>query len=147
MRLYENLGAGMSGTGPPGTRLERSLSLLGVSGEPSGSLGVQSSSPVAASDLQSRSLSVKQGLDILINGSPIGEDTADGESLLDYNSDSNNEYNVSSAPSQTQAALDVEMNEVIRDQRDVSGTIPGAAKLPCSDAVHLQCRASRLNSF
>jgi hypothetical protein len=140
----------MAGTGPPGTRLERSLSLLGVSGDPPGNLEVQAGSPAAVKDSRSRSMSVndvpslEHGLDILINGSPIGDDTADGESLLDYNSDGNSETSARSQPADT---LDIEMNEIARDQRDLDGTAPGTSKLQCTDALHLQCRASRLNSF
>jgi hypothetical protein len=73
----------MAGTVPTGTRLERSLSLLGVSGEPPGNLDVQVGSSAVAGDSRSHSMSVndvpslEHGLDILINGSPIGDDAAD----------------------------------------------------------------------
>jgi hypothetical protein len=112
-RLYVNFGAGMAGTVTTGTRLERSLSLLGVSGEPPGNLEVRVGSSAAAGDSRSRSMSVndvpslEHSLDILINGSPIGDDAADGESLLDYNSDGNSEASVLSQPVDT---LDIEMN-------------------------------------
>ncbi len=142
-----NLGDGMAETGSSGSRLERSLSLLGVSGEPLGHLEAQAGTSMAVKDSRSRSMSVndvpslEHGLDILINGSPIGDDTADGESLLDYNSDGNSEVSSRSQP------LDIEMNEVARDQRAPDVTTHGASTQQCTDAVHLQCRASRLNSF
>jgi hypothetical protein len=50
LRLHVNLGAGMAETGSSGTRLERSLSLLGVSGEPLGNLEVQAGTSVAVKD-------------------------------------------------------------------------------------------------
>ncbi len=149
-RQYEILGTGMAGTAPTETRLERSISLLGVSGEPQGYLEVRTGSTAAAGDPRSRSMSVndipslEQGLDILINGSPIGDDAADGESLLDYNSDGNSEESVRLQQADTP---DVEMNELAMDQRNRDSSSSGASKQQYSDAVHLQCRASRLNSY
>ncbi len=68
----------MAGTVPVDARLERSVSLLGVTGEPLGYPEGRAVSTAASADLRSRSMSVndipslEQGLDLLINGSPIG---------------------------------------------------------------------------